>query len=601
MPARISSQTKYACIKSLEEGYSIREITQVSGVSRISIYKWRTAYLKNGVIGRSVKKTASTKDKKLKLLEHKLCKTAITYPSYSIRKLSAMTGMSTSAAWKVLSKHNLSTLKQRSFKHNESIKRSRRLSGTEKLSLINSIRQGESISSLCMKNNISRTTFYTIYNKHAVSTGTLTSVAMLPAYPKGKDHYRYKKGIDRKILHEVLKQPDFSLRQLTYQVNKHTTISVSFVYDVLRRHELHTATARNAYKSSNKFIVIHDLRMLKNEYLGNMQPGVEFIPRIPARMVKEFAYGMAFPVGVAGCIALYVVSSHTVVPLIAQKTDYIAKLTAALSASLQDSQQHGFEKENLPAVTAFSTELPIYKEDTSQQSGSWGAIAVNTNQAVYLPSEKVQLGYTILDAAGNGICEPGAMLTITDPGGRKSIYSTVAGNLVTSPECGYRTLSTAFDHGASYIPVKEGKYDIALNVGGSESARTAKTSFFVTDTVPATVEREAATRIWPRADYPMAIRIKARTAMEGEVREVLPEGFTVRKSNNFTIEEKAGKQVLSWRIALQPGEEKVLTYEFDAPDTSPAFFSIQPLSIWDNSGNLVIKEPRSWQMAIDSL
>jgi len=60
------------------------------------------------------------------------------------------------------------------------------------------------------------------------------------------------------------------------------------------------------------------------------------------------------------------------------------------------------------------------------------------------------------------------------------------------------------------------------------------------------------------------------------------------------------RQILTWKITAKKGETKQIGYQFQAPNISPQFFHLGPLTFRDGSNVAIFSEGRSWQLAIDA-
>jgi len=105
----------------------------------------------------------------------------------------------------------------------------------------------------------------------------------------------------------------------------------------------------------------------------------------------------------------------------------------------------------------------------------------------------------------------------------------------------------------------------------------------------------------------MKIRVKANEDFKGEAIELVPDSFKIKdQSEKLKVADqssKMGMKELIWNVDWKAGETYELVYTFDAPDTSPAFYLLGPLTIGnpsESSGRSVFSEARSWQVASDA-
>ena len=117
-----------------------------------------------------------------------------------------------------------------------------------------------------------------------------------------------------------------------------------------------------------------------------------------------------------------------------------------------------------------------------------------------------------------------------------------------------------------------------------------KDSFEVRESVPFDIERIGPTRIWPKANYEMALKIKANQDFTGDIIETVPISFEILNqeikqisNSSFIIQDQGdGTKSLTWQnITLQQGDEIEIKYTFDAPDITPYLHLIGPLKFYE--------------------
>src|SRR3990172_8796027 len=236
------------------------------------------------------------------------------------------------------------------------------------------------------------------------------------------------------------------------------------------------------------------------------------------------------------------------------------------------------------------------------QDFSWGVLAINPDRAVYLPGQEVNLGMAVLDEKGGMVCDGILSLDIVSPGGKTTTLSLENGLLIRNPECWIKDIVDKPDYQAKYTPHGQGTYRMYLSAETPNGTYRIQDSFTVASDVPFDVRRSAPTRIYPLKAYPVRIDIVAQTDFTGTVTESLPPDLLISDITPSPSEALAKEgQTLSWNISLKKGQKTTLEYTFDAPDVSPYFYLLGPLSFKDTAGKEIFSEPRQWQVASDDL
>src|SRR3990172_575538 len=249
------------------------------------------------------------------------------------------------------------------------------------------------------------------------------------------------------------------------------------------------------------------------------------------------------------------------------------------------------------------------------QDFSWGVLAINPDRAVYLPGQEVNLAMAVLDEKGGMVCDGILSLDIVSPGGKTTTLSLENGLLIRNSECWIKDIVDKPDYQAKYTPHGQGTYRMYLSAETPNGTYNISDSFRVASDVPFDVQRTAPTRIYPLKAYPVKIDIIAQHDFTGVVTEALPPELEIshilpspqiwRESGSEVAGSRARDEVsnnnISWSLSLKKGQKTTLEYTFDAPDVSPYFYLLGPLSFKDTAGKEIFSEPRQWQVASDDL
>lgn len=273
-------------------------------------------------------------------------------------------------------------------------------------------------------------------------------------------------------------------------------------------------------------------------------------------------------------------------------------------------------------------------ESTSvSQDFDWGVLAINPNKSMYEPGETAIIGMAVLDDEGEMVCDANVELVITNPEGLETVISTQNGNININPNCTKKEFIPSPDFEAKYAVDKLGTYNMRLTAETSNGTYVIEDFFEVRSYVPFSIERRTATRIYPPINYPVTIIIRANEDFTGKIVETVPRDFEIISDSFGNVERKVNEdykegffgiqfvqsaeyqptelkakvetinnsKTISWEVELKKGEEYQLEYVYKAPEISPEFYLIGPLSLIDYGNKLRFEELRKWQIASDAI
>lgn len=246
---------------------------------------------------------------------------------------------------------------------------------------------------------------------------------------------------------------------------------------------------------------------------------------------------------------------------------------------------------------------------------SWGVVTMNTNQSRYILGQNAVISLAVLDELGEMVCDADLILSITSPTGTLSSLTTDNKRITTNLEvCKSKDLTLTPDYQALFTPSEIGSYMLSLTAITPKHTFTITDSFEVHTSLPYTLERQTATRIFPGNVYPVILKLRANDTISSQLTELVPKGFNTSPatasdfaqwlstddsslfdSTAYTRTESDQNQSLSWDINLGANQTKIFGYTYDAPDESPALYSLGPISYAGES------ESRTWNIAIDGV
>lgn len=245
-----------------------------------------------------------------------------------------------------------------------------------------------------------------------------------------------------------------------------------------------------------------------------------------------------------------------------------------------------------------------------KQDFSWGVLAINTNKSSYSPGETAEIYMTVLDNRGKTVCDADVVLTIIAPSGKRTFFKTSDNTIEKSPECQPKNVTYRPDFKAAFqIPEEKGKYRLLLSANLKDGQRRIEDQLLVDPKQKFIISRTGPIRIYPLSSYDLKIKILARTDFTGVIEEKVPASFVISTADHLEggvapAAHLPGERTLSWQVNLKAGEEKNLSYRFKAPDISPEFYLLGPLTLRSlgegGPSKLVFTEPRAWQIASDA-
>ncbi|MCK9371480.1 hypothetical protein M0R04_16315, partial [Candidatus Dojkabacteria bacterium] len=249
----------------------------------------------------------------------------------------------------------------------------------------------------------------------------------------------------------------------------------------------------------------------------------------------------------------------------------------------------------------------------SQQDFTWGVLVVNMDKSIYTSGDNAYLQIGVIDDFGKTICNADLDMEINSPTGSVYNFNTSDNSIVPDEQCGPNNVINVPDYYAHFFNTNEsGEYKIKLTAITENGTRTIIDKFKVEQAPLFSVERTTASRIYPVANYPVTLKVKAKNNFSGIIKEKVPITFEILPPQNSiaydNVEEVGQEKIISWNISMQAGEEKILGYYYDAPNISPELFLLGPLTFtspqpspYQGEGEIIFQEIRKWQIASDAV
>ncbi|QQS39286.1 glycosyltransferase [Candidatus Woesebacteria bacterium] len=248
------------------------------------------------------------------------------------------------------------------------------------------------------------------------------------------------------------------------------------------------------------------------------------------------------------------------------------------------------------------------------QDFSWGVLAINTNKSIYTKGENAELSFAVLNEDGEMVCDAKLELGIRNSElGIDETLSTNDGSIRVTPGCNSKEMLLTPDYEAEYKLGSMGIYELTLTATTHNGSYTITDSIEVRKSVEFDIERISATRIYPLLTYPVIFNVIPEKDFQGVITETVPADFaivritdeelknystkenSVGSSKFLDIKKQGGVGIIEWQVNWKKGETYHFGYKYDAPDKSPALYTLGPLQIDDFS------EARVWQIAVDAI
>lgn len=259
-----------------------------------------------------------------------------------------------------------------------------------------------------------------------------------------------------------------------------------------------------------------------------------------------------------------------------------------------------------PGTYTLVTKVVTADGQTIEQTQSvlYGVVAFNYQKSSYAVGENARFLMTVLDERGASICDASILIKIKNQDGATiADLSSNNNQIKVTDTCSLYGTQIDPDYEAIYAFGTPGQYDINIDISTSTTVYHLRESILVSDNQPFVITRTGPTRIYPINPYFMKISLLASEDFNGQIKEYIPSNFklvstpdqrpySINKLNDQTTE-------LIWDVEIKNGEEIELSYKFDAPDISPEFYTLGPLTLNDTSARF--SEPRVWQLAGDAI
>ncbi len=235
-----------------------------------------------------------------------------------------------------------------------------------------------------------------------------------------------------------------------------------------------------------------------------------------------------------------------------------------------------------------------------RQDFAWGVLAMNLDRDIYRPGEAGEISVGVLDDQGKPVCDAQVLLEVTAPNG--ALDSLPVEN---TGQCAVLdSMNTVPDYRSSYVFSQEGEYSLKLTATQANGKiRTRTMAVRVGAGADYTVQRTAATRLYPVGASEMILRVYFGRDFEGTIMETVPGDFEILEAGQggrsqapaeVGFSPDGTEKKISWGVQASKGQMLSLSYLYDAPDVSPEFYTMGPL---ESSGNLY--EQRRWEIAND--
>lgn len=296
----------------------------------------------------------------------------------------------------------------------------------------------------------------------------------------------------------------------------------------------------------------------------------------------------------------------TVLDYVGNPTDLNASVERVVANGIEkfslkiDKPEREFKPGQYTLVVDIQTDSAVLE---SRYNFSWGVLAINMNKSFYAVGDNAYIQMGVLDDQGSTICDAELSLTITDPEGVDSKFSSANNSIQQSGECGPNNVVEVPDYFANFADTnKVGKYILKLSAVTKNGEHNVIDEFVVSENMNFDVERISTTRTYTPATYQMKINIISKDDFTGIITEKVPKSFIVSEADGLlkysSVDTIGDANIIKWNIPLKAGKKTTIGYNYKGPNISPEFFLLGPLEISQNGG-AIFTENRAWQIASD--
>ncbi len=215
------------------------------------------------------------------------------------------------------------------------------------------------------------------------------------------------------------------------------------------------------------------------------------------------------------------------------------------------------------------------------QDFTWGVLAFNPDSDVYAPGETAKLQVGVLDDEGITLCNADVTVRVTSPSGGVETLSTANGKIRRNPDCRDKAVTDIPDYAGETTFSERGTYVFTIAAETPNGQRVMTERISVVGRALPDIQRLAVTRIYPLAEYTMRMKFTPSHTFEGDVAEHVPSSFKIRNpvpAATITSQDE-DTLAITWKQRWEAGKTYQLEYTYDAPDISPEFYLLGPITI----------------------
>ncbi len=215
------------------------------------------------------------------------------------------------------------------------------------------------------------------------------------------------------------------------------------------------------------------------------------------------------------------------------------------------------------------------------QDFTWGVLAFNPDSDVYAPGETGKLQVGVLDDEGVTLCDASLVVRVTAPSGGVEVLSTANGKIRRNPDCRDKAVTDIPDYAGETTFAERGTYIFTITAETPNGQRVMTERINVVGRALPNIVRKAVTRIYPLAEYTMRVEFTPSHDFEGAVTEHVPSSFKVRDTVPQASVAPTGDDTIAitWTQRWNAGQTYQLQYTYDAPDISPEFYLLGPVTV----------------------
>jgi hypothetical protein len=236
------------------------------------------------------------------------------------------------------------------------------------------------------------------------------------------------------------------------------------------------------------------------------------------------------------------------------------------------------------------------------QDLSWGVVVLNSSKGRYELGKETKVAIGVLDEKGTMVCDADLTLDVLSAQGELvDQLSTQNGRIIVNDTC-FSKEPVPYnrpDFEAKFKLNKVGHYALVLTARTKNGERRIKEQIEVKEKRRFSFRRRTPTRINPEHEYPVEWVLKSKEIVKGDFVISVPSEFIIKPPEGCRVFLENNRYHLKCPVELSPDNPQVVQYWYKAPEHSPYVYELGPAVLFDDNGQELYRETRTWKVAVD--